>query len=113
MIVAYRFPNTDSTCDRMGINHMSKDYAMRRRNERKLLHHVKRQDCRKQLAVYNDDKILVGFVNMYHDGKAFWHDVTTSCKPGRTHSLDGQTWKLSMSTMKSFTGAMKPYAVRF
>ena len=118
-VVGYKFPVTSETCNGMGINRMSQDYAIRRRKERELLHRVKRDDCRKQLAVYSkqdNHRILVGFVNMYHDGSAFWHDVTVNGNPGRTYRM-GETWKLTKKTMRALAGECNPnvniYAIRF
>ena len=115
----YRYPSTDSTCDSLGINQMTESMAIRRRNERFTLKRAKRHDCRKQLAVYakSENRILVGFVNLYHDGKAFWHDVTTNGKLGRTYQLGNDVWTLPEKTMRKMSGtfdkSVNVYAVRF
>jgi hypothetical protein len=98
---------------------VSRETMIRHRNERALLKRAKRRDCRKQLAIFakSDTRILVGFVNMYHDGKAFWHDVTTSGKLGRTYPLGENMWTLPEKTMREMSGifdkSTNVYATRF
>lgn len=117
--IGYAFKRTDSTCNNMGLNHMLKTDACRRRKESVILKRAKRQDCRKQLAVFtkSDNRRLVGFVNMYNDGKAFWHDVTTSTNLGRSHKIGDEVWTLSERVMRDFSGECDPsvnvYAIRF